>query len=394
MAAMTTPKSPAPDASGPDAPVSEAIDIAPKLLLENWRGELEAVDLYRVLAKYEKSPERVEILEDMIKDEERHAEVMAKRLKEMNVPLPEYKGTWRVRTLGLLARFFGPKAIMPIIETIEADDVNLYLEPDQDAAVAELAADERKHFKALGSLAGTTKPQQIVRHERWHRTGSGGTLRATIFGVSDGLVSNLALIMGFAGAQAGAEFIILAGVAGLLAGACSMAAGEYVSMRAQRELFERQIALEETELLLAPEEEQAELAMIYRAKGVSRTEAEALAARIMENKDIALDTLAREELGLDPSTLGSPWTASIGSFVAFTFGAVIPLLAYFTGAGWPQFAVSAVMSGIALFAVGAGVSLFTGRSALYSGGRQLLIGAAAAAITFGIGSAIGVGADI
>jgi len=134
---MTTPEDPIPD---------PAIDIAPKLLLENWRGELEAVDLYRVLAKYEKSPERVEILEDMIKDEQRHAEVMAARLKEMNVPLPEYKGTWRVRTLGLLARFFGPKAVMPIVETLEADDVNLYLEPDQDPAVADLAADERKHF--------------------------------------------------------------------------------------------------------------------------------------------------------------------------------------------------------------------------------------------------------
>ena len=394
MAAMTTPNSPAPDAPVPDAPAPDAIDIAPKLLIENWRGELEAVDLYRVLAKYEKSPERVEILEDMIKDEQRHAEVMAKRLKEMNVPLPKYTVSWRVRTLGLLARIFGPKAVMPIVESLEANDVALYLEPEQDPSVAALAADERKHFKTLGSLAGTAETPRIAHHERWHRTGGGGTLRATIFGVSDGLVSNLALVMGFAGAQADAEFVMLAGVAGLLAGACSMAAGEYVSMRAQRELFERQIALEETELLLAPEEEQAELVMIYRAKGVSKPEAEALAARIMENKDVALDTLVREELGLDPSTLGSPWGAAISSFIAFTFGAIIPVLAYFTGAGLVQFTISAVMSGVALFAVGAGVSLFTGRGGLYSGARQLAIGAAAAAVTFGIGSAIGVGTGI
>ncbi len=381
----------APESVTEDTPKT---DIAPKLLLENWRGELEAVELYKVLAKYEKSPERVEILEDMIKDDERHAEVMAKRLKEMNIPLPEYKGTWRVRTIGLLARIFGPKSVMPIIETIEADDVNLYLEPEQDAAVAELAADERRHFKALGALAGTANRSRPARHERWHRTAGGGTLRATIFGVSDGLVSNLALVMGFAGAQADAEFVVLAGVAGLLAGACSMAAGEYVSMRAQRELFERQIALEETELLLAPEEEQAELAMIYRAKGVSKAEAESLAARIMENKDIALDTLVREELGLDPSTLGSPWSAAISSFIAFIIGAIIPVLAYFSGAGWLQFGISAALSGIALFAVGASVSLFTGRSGLYSGARQLAIGAVAAAVTFGIGSAIGVGTGI
>ena len=381
----------APESVTEDTPKT---DIAPKLLLENWRGELDAVELYKALAKYEKSPQRVEILEDMIKDEERHAEVMAKRLEEMNVPLPEYSVSWRVRTLGLLARVFGPKSVMPIVESLEAEDVGLYLEPEQDPVVADLAADERKHFKALGSLAGTPAPASIAKHERWHRTGGGGTLRATIFGVSDGLVSNLALVMGFAGAQADAEFVMLAGVAGLLAGACSMAAGEYVSMRAQRELFERQIALEETELLLAPEEEQAELAMIYRAKGVSKEEAESLAARIMENKDVALDTLVREELGLDPSTLGSPWGAAVSSFIAFVIGAIIPVIAYFSGAGWLQFSISAAMSGVALFAVGASVSLFTGRSGLYSGARQLAIGAAAAAVTFGIGSAIGVGAGI
>ncbi|MDZ4277633.1 MAG: VIT1/CCC1 transporter family protein, partial [Dehalococcoidia bacterium] len=244
---------------------------------------------------------------------------------------------------------------------------------------------------ARGTGAG---PVEIVQHERWHRTGSGGTLRATIFGVSDGLVSNLALVMGFAGAQADAKFVVLAGVAGLLAGAGSMAAGEYVSMRSQRELFERQIALEETELLLAPEEERAELALIYRAKGVPPDEAEQLADRILEDKDIALDTLAREELGLDPAELGSPWGAAIGSFLAFALGAVVPVLAYFSGAGWLQFAISAVLSGLALFSVGVGVSLFTGRDSLYTGARQLGIGAAAAAITFGIGTAIGVGTGI
>ncbi|MCH8025301.1 MAG: VIT1/CCC1 transporter family protein [Chloroflexi bacterium] len=296
--------------------------------------------------------------------------------------------------LGLLARVFGTGAVLPIVSSIEAEDVTAYLEPEQDPVVQDLAADERRHYRALGSLSGRPDAASIARHERWHPKGSGGTLRAAIFGVSDGLVSNLALVMGFAGAQADAEFVMLAGVAGLIAGACSMAAGEYVSMRAQRELFERQIALEATELQLMPEEEEAELALIYRAKGVPAAEAEQLASRIMENPEVALDTLAREELGLDPDQLGSPWGAAISSFLAFTVGAIIPVLAYFTGAGLAQFAVSAAMSGVALFAVGAGVSLFTGRSGLYSGGRQLIIGAAAAAVTFGIGSAIGVGAGI
>ena len=375
-------------------PKSPGVDIAPDLLLVNWRGELDAVELYKLLARYERSEERSQILLEMVKDEERHAEVMAARLEEIGVSLPEYRVSFRVRVLGLLARVFGTSAVLPIVSSIEAEDVTAYLEPEQDPVVQSLAGDERRHYRALGSLSGRPDAASIARHERWHPKGSGGTLRAVIFGVSDGLVSNLALVMGFAGAQADAEFVMLAGVAGLIAGACSMAAGEYVSMRAQRELFERQIALEATELQLMPEEEEAELALIYRAKGVSAAEAEQLASRIMENPDVALDTLAREELGLDPDQLGSPWGAAISSFLAFTVGAIIPVLAYFTGAGLAQFAVSAAMSGVALFAVGAGVSLFTGRSGLYSGGRQLVIGAAAAAVTFGIGSAIGVGTGI
>ena len=377
-----------------DRPKSPGAGIAPHLLLENWRGELDAVELYKLLARHERSEDRSQILLEMVKDEERHAEVMAARLEEIGVSLPEYRISFRVRMLGLLARVFGTGAILPIVSSIEAEDVTAYLEPEQDAVVQGLAGDERRHYRALGSMTGRPDAANIARHERWHPKGGGGTLRAAIFGVSDGLVSNLALVMGFAGAQADTEFVVLAGVAGLLAGACSMAAGEYVSMRAQRELFERQIALEATELELMPEEEEAELALIYRAKGVPTAEAEQLASRIMENPEVALDTLVREELGLDPDQLGSPWGAAISSFLAFTAGAIIPVLAYFTGAGLIQFAVSAAMSGVALFAVGAGVSLFTGKSGLYSGGRQLVIGAAAAAVTFGIGTAIGVGTGI
>ena len=389
MASNDTPSGPEPS----PVPNAVALDLSPKLLVENWRGELDAVALYRALARHERSEERAELLLDMAKDEERHAEIMAKRLGEMGVPLPAYRLGLRVRILGLLARLFGTNAVLPAVEAIEAGDVTAYLEPEQDPAVQGLAADERAHFRALGALS-SAGPSAITRHERWHRTGASGTLRATIFGVSDGLVSNLALVMGFAGAQADAQFVVLAGVAGLLAGASSMAAGEYVSMRSQRELYERQISLEATELALAPEEERAELVLIYRAKGIPKGEAETLADRILENPQVALDTLVREELGLDPRELGSPWGAAIGSVFAFSAGAIIPVLAYFTGAGWGQFAVSAAMSGVALFAVGVGVSLFTGRSALYSGARQLGIGAAAAGLTFAIGSAIGVGTDI
>jgi VIT1/CCC1 family predicted Fe2+/Mn2+ transporter len=216
------------------------------------------------------------------------------------------------------------------------------------------------------------------------------------FGVSDGLVSNLALVMGVAGAGAGGalgdgHFVLLAGVAGLLAGAFSMAAGEYVSMQSQRELFERQIALEKAELEAMPEEEQAELASVYRAKGFNQAEADAIAARMFSDPQHALDTLIRGELGLDPEELGSAWGAAFGSFVAFGLGALVPVLPYLITAGFAAFVAAIVASLVALFIVGAAVSLLTGRGVLYSGGRQVLIGAAAATVTYLVGTLIGVG---
>jgi VIT1/CCC1 family predicted Fe2+/Mn2+ transporter len=197
--------------------------------------------------------------------------------------------------------------------------------------------------------------------------------------------------MGIAGASGGqGPFVLLAGIAGLLAGAFSMAAGEYISMQSQRELFERQIALERAELEAMPQEEQAELAQVYRAKGFTEGEAAAIAERMFKDPQHALDTLVREELGLDPDELGSAWGAAGGSFVAFAIGALIPVIPYLLSTGGTAFVWALGLSVAALFAVGAGVSLLTGRSLLFSGGRQVLIGAAAAIVTYIVGRAIGV----
>ena len=233
---------------------------------------------------------------------------------------------------------------------------------------------------------------EVGQRETWHRAGGrSGTLRAVIFGVSDGLVSNLSLVMGVAGAaSSNPSFILLAGVAGLLAGSFSMAAGEYISMQSQRELFERQIALERAEMEAMPDEEEAELAASYRAKGFTADEAARIAHRIFADPDAALDMLVREELGLDPDQLGSPWGAAAGSFVAFAIGASIPVIPWLFGGGSAALMVSLGLSLIALFTVGAGVSLLTGRGLLFSGFRQLGIGLAAALVTFAIGSIIGV----
>ena len=314
----------------------------------------------------------------------------------------------RVRFIVGVARLFGTKAVADLVKALEGDEEALYDAQASSPEVAAIAADEREHAEIWDRLAaeGAADPSrdgvaearsarsaaEIGERERWHRTGGrSGTLRAVIFGVSDGLVSNLSLVMGVAGASSdNPSFILLAGIAGLLAGAFSMAAGEYISMQSQRELFERQIALERAEMEAMPEEEEAELAAAYRAKGFAPDEAARIAHRIFADPKTALDTLVREELGLDPDELGSPIRAAGGSFLAFAVGAAIPVLPFLIGGGATAIAVSLGISLVALFAVGAAVSLLTGRGLLFSGFRQLGIGLAAAIVTYLIGTIIGV----
>ena len=222
--------------------------------------------------------------------------------------------------------------------------------------------------------------------------GKSGTIRAAIFGVNDGLVSNLSLIMGFTGANVSNKVIVLAGIAGLLAGAFSMGAGEYVSMRVQRELFERLIHLEAHELATEPDEERDELVGIYQRKGVPQEVAESLVDVIHKDPDLALETHAREELGLDPEGgLGSPWGAAASSFVMFTIGAVIPLLPYLIGSGTAAALAAVAAGGATLFLVGSLMSILTGKHPLRSGLRMLLIGGAAAGVTYAVGKALHVG---
>jgi VIT1/CCC1 family predicted Fe2+/Mn2+ transporter len=381
--------------------------------LENLKLERDAVTLYDGLARVEKDPRRADAFRLIAGNERRHADVWAGKLRELGAAVPDPGGPrLRIRTILLIARVFGTHSVRDLVLALEGDEEDMYTAQSAPEVQA-IAADEREHaaiWKRLsdGSTAPTAiaaadaiarapaghrprKASDIAANERWHRAGRSGTLRAVIFGVSDGLVSNLALVMGVAGASGGeGSFILLAGIAGLLAGAFSMAAGEYISMQSQRELFERQIALERAELEAMPEEEQRELALVYRAKGFTEEEASTIAARMFRDPEHALDTLIREELGLDPDELGSAWGAAFGSFVAFAIGAVIPVVPYLIGDGMAAFIASIVLSIVALFGVGAGVSLLTGRSLLFSGSRQVVIGAAAAIITYIVGLAIGV----
>lgn len=227
--------------------------------------------------------------------------------------------------------------------------------------------------------------------ESHHRNITGGTARAAVFGVSDGLVSNVAIVLGFAGASPSPGLVRLAGLVGLIGGSVSMAAGEYVSMKAQSELLERELDTERHELKRVPEVERAELVQIYRSRGLDRETAETVATQLMRTPAVALETHAREELGIDPSQLGSPPAAAISSFASFTVGAIVPILPWFFGGGTAAVLASIILGVVAALAVGAALARFTGRGVVWSAMRQLLLSAVPAAITYGIGSAAGLG---
>src|SRR6476469_726815 len=337
----------------------------PAQSLANLRLERDAILLYDALGTIEQDPSRAAAFHRIAAKERRHADIWAGKLRESgtDVPPAPTRPRMRVAFIILVARMFGTRAVSDLVTALEGDEEEIYGEQSSPEVEA-IAADEREHAEIWRRLKDPDyhPDRDIASRERWHRSGRSGTLRAVIFGVSDGLVSNLALVMGVAGAAGEhGSFILLAGVAGLLAGAFSMAAGEYISMQSQRELFERQIALERAEMQAMPEEEEAELAASYRAKGFTHDEAARIAHRIFEDPDTALDMLVREELGLDPDELGSPWGAAGGSFVAFAIGASIPVIPYLLIGGQAALFSSLGLSLIALFAVGAAVSLLTGR---------------------------------
>jgi VIT1/CCC1 family predicted Fe2+/Mn2+ transporter len=364
--------------------------------VRKWRdllaSEREAAALYDRLADAAQG-ERADILRELAVVERRHAAHWEKRLRDagQQVPSPSGPGL-RTRLLVTAARRLSLDAVLPIMERAEKSDAGLY-DGDPDAA-AGMAADERGHARALAAMRRGGQPPdpraRIAARERWHRSDRSGALRAAIFGVSDGLVSNTALVMGFAGSGASRSNVLLAGVAGLLAGSFSMAAGEYVSMSGQREMFEREIALEAAELQEKPEEELEELVLIYRAKGMPAAQAREVATRIMSDRRVALDTLAREELGLNPDALGSPWSAALSSLFAFAVGALVVVLPYLVTGGTGALVAAIVLALLSLTAVGATIGVLNGRSPVRGAVRQVVVGVLAAGVTFGVGSLIGV----
>jgi VIT1/CCC1 family predicted Fe2+/Mn2+ transporter len=342
---------------------------------DSWLQEMEGVFLYKALAEAESAPERRALFARLAGEAEAQAAIWSREAAVNSERLPEpFVPSARLRLVAMLARRLGPVRLRPVLAAMKVRGLSIY--------------------NASTKPAGHAMPTSAEEIGRRHRGAAAANFRAAVFGANDGLVSNASLILGVAGAtnvgDGSGRAILISGAAGLLAGAFSMAAGEYISVRSQREMLERQVGAERDELAQYPVQEAAELSLIYQARGLPREDANRMAERIIANPEYALDALVREELGLDPASLGSPWGAALASFFSFASGAIVPLIPFTITSSRGALPASIALTAAALFGVGAAISLFSGRGATRGGLRMLLIGAAAAAATFFIGRALGV----
>ena len=360
---------------------------------ENWRDERNSAFLYRELSKREKDARIADVYRRLADTEEKHAKTWEGLLLDAGETMPAFSPAWRSRTLVWLSGRFGVDFVLPTLASME--EVNSHEYSGQSEAAGMVGA-EKSHAMLLQQMHRASHGkgvdgETLAKIEGRHRSAGGNALRAAVLGASDGLLSNFNLIMGVAGAEVSSQGILLTGFAGLLAGAISMALGEWISVQSSRELYQRQIDTEREEIETSPEEEIEELTLIYQARGLQEDTARTMAEHLMKNPETALDTLARDELGVNPEDLGgSAWEAALTSFVLFAIGAILPVIPYLFFAGNTAILISAAVSTAGLFGIGAASTLFTGRTVLFSGARQVLFGLAAALVTFLVGHFLGV----
>jgi VIT1/CCC1 family predicted Fe2+/Mn2+ transporter len=361
---------------------------------ENWQDEIDSAAEYRAMAVGERDPKIAKVYSNLARMEEAHIAFWEDRLRAAGAQVGKRRPSWRSRVLTWIAGRFGPDAVLSTIAAKEAADRNVYVRQTETQGTA-MGAQERWHARVLGQLV-RTQPRGLTgsflsRLEGRHRAVGGNALRAAVLGANDGLCSNLSLVTGVVGASISSHGILVTGLAGLLAGACSMALGEWVSVTSSRELAEREIRIESSELVEDPKGESEELQLIYQAKGLDVAEAKRVVAQLLQDPTATLDALTREELGLNPQELGgSAREAATASFLLFALGAIVPILPFMVTSSGTAVLASLALSGIALFAIGAAITIFTGVPVWRSGGRQLLLGLGAAGVTFGIGHLIGV----
>ena len=359
----------------------------------NYQSEMAGAALYREMAACERQADLAELYRRLARVEETHAEFWRRRIVNAGGVAPSGLG-WRTRVLLWATRRFGTESVLPWVAGDELRNRTVY-DKQLETSGTNMATQERSHARMLSLLASRSvtgwNGPLYSRLEGRHRAGAANNLRAMVLGANDGLVSTFCLVMGVAGTAASSQTLLVTALAGTLAGACSMAMGEWISVQSARELQERQIASEAEELAEAPAEEQEELRLIYQAKGFTAHEAGQIAERVIQSKDAALDTLVRDELGINPDDLGgSALGAAFSSFSVFLLGALIPALPMFLAPRSAIVGASAISSVLGLFLLGASIAVFTGKNPLLSGVRQLLIGAAAAGVSFGVGHLFGI----
>lgn len=356
--------------------------------IDSVRTEVDAAYLYRRIAKAQKDAHLKEVYNELASIEEEHAKSAFKAIVKEGYKGEMPKPSIRARILNTLGKWFGYRLVVGVMIDIEGGMARATSASSPNESVNS----EELHREILRSTRSSERKRaSLTRAERWHGGIGDNALRASVLGANDGLVSNLSLVMGVAGASAGNETILLAGVAGLLAGSLSMAMGEWISVKSSEELIERQIALELEEIEHHPELERKELELIYKAKGIPSSVAARMAENVMKDPEKAGEVMVREELNVDINeTKGKAWEAAIASFVLFAIGAVVPLVPFIFGLETDFIVIALVSSTLGLFLLGAATTLFTGKSIWFSGFRQLIFGLGAAAITFGIGRLIGV----
>ena len=362
--------------------------------IKQLQVEVDTAFLYRKVAAVQKDPAVANVLSQMADIEETHVAHVLDKIHQSNPSFSKPEPSRRAKVQIAVGKIFGYDFIISNLMTIEKNIAQSAIEAKRQRG-EKLTGFEDNHLKIIESVAQNQASSIgggfVSKMEGRHKSVGGNALRAAVLGANDGLVSNMSLVMGVAGAEATNNTILLTGLAGLLAGALSMALGEWLSVQSSRELFLRQIALETEEIETSPEQEMRELALLYQAKGMSAEQAEQFAKKIFDNKDTAIDTLVREELNIDKEELGgSAWEAAFTSFFLFGIGAVIPVIPFFFTSGMNAIYISIGVSILGLFIIGSSITLFTGRSVWFSGLRQVFFGLSAAAITYGIGKLIGV----
>lgn len=358
---------------------------------KNIQTEIDACYLYRKLAENEADEAVANVFRQMSEIEQGHAEAFARKV---NIPTENLiKPSWRARTMNMIGKLFGYDYVLGAMMDTEKSLSNAIIKTKEKNKM-EVNGSETNHVQILWSILDNDKNISGTQHAKFesrHSSVGGNAIRAAVLGGNDGLVSNFSLVMGIAGATGGGKGVLLAGIAGLLAGALSMALGEWISVKSSQELYENQMAIEMDELETNPEGEQQELALIYMAKGIPELQANTMAADIMKDKTHAHAVLVKEELGINPEELkGSAIEAALYSFFLFTIGAIIPVSPFFFTTGIHAIVLSVILSAAGLFLIGGAITLFTGKNLWYSGFRQVIFGLIAAAITFGIGKLIGV----